>query len=228
MVEGAAPAASPLPLVSPVALGAASGAPVVESRLFRGLPCLHLRWPGGDAATVALRGAQVLSWVCGGRERLYLSPKALFDGESAIRGGVPVCFPQFNQRGSLPKHGFARNLTWTALPAADGVPDGINDAAAGCRAAASRLPFACATAKPPAPSGPGLRGPADGATGDRQPADHAPGPQHRCPAAALHGALHTYLAVDDIAAARLDGLSGQAGWDALTNQTAPAAAEHPL
>jgi glucose-6-phosphate 1-epimerase len=36
------------------------------------------------------------------------------------------------------------------------------------------------------------------------------------------GALHTYLAVDDIAQARLSGLGGQAEWDALTDARAPA------
>jgi len=45
-------------------------------------------------------------------ERLYLSPGAQLDGVGPIRGGVPVCFPQFNQRGNLPKHGFARVLPW--------------------------------------------------------------------------------------------------------------------
>ena len=61
---------------------------------------------------VAEQGAQVLSWVSDGRERLFLSPRSALDGSAPIRGGVPVCWPQFNQRGDLPKHGFARHLPW--------------------------------------------------------------------------------------------------------------------
>jgi hypothetical protein len=72
------------------------------------------RWslPNGDSVFVAQQGAQVLSWHAAGAERLYLSPTSACDGVTAIRGGVPVCFPQFNQRGSLPKHGFVRNMPW--------------------------------------------------------------------------------------------------------------------
>ena len=72
------------------------------------------RWslPNGDSVFVAQQGAHVLSWQASHRERLYLSPSSICDGTSAIRGGIPVCFPQFNQRGSLPKHGFARNMPW--------------------------------------------------------------------------------------------------------------------
>ena len=75
------------------------------------------RWslPQGDSVFVAEQGAHVLSWQTGGRERLYLSPHAACDGTTAIRGGIPVCFPQFNQRGALPKHGFARNMAWRLL-----------------------------------------------------------------------------------------------------------------
>ena len=82
--------------------------------IYQGLACHRLSLPQGDTVLVALQGAHVLSWVSQGRERLYLSPKNLWDGHSAIRGGVPVCFPQFNQRGTLPKHGFARNTLWQA------------------------------------------------------------------------------------------------------------------
>ena len=72
------------------------------------------RWslPHGDSVFVAKQGAQVLSWHAAGAERLYLSPTSACDGHTAIRGGVPVCFPQFNQRGNLPKHGFVRNMPW--------------------------------------------------------------------------------------------------------------------
>jgi len=78
-----------------------------------GQPCVSLRLPAGDRALVALHGAHLLSWqTADGAERLYLSPKAVFDGQAAIRGGVPVCFPQFAGRGPLPKHGFARNRPW--------------------------------------------------------------------------------------------------------------------
>ena len=78
---------------------------------------VSLTLPAGDTVRIALHGAQVLSWqTADGLERLYLSPRALLDGRSPIRGGVPICFPQFNQRvlgaSALPKHGFARSLPW--------------------------------------------------------------------------------------------------------------------
>ena len=69
---------------------------------FQGLACQRLTLPCGDTVLVALQGAHMLSWISQGRERLFLSPNNLWDGKSAIRGGVPVCFPQFNQRGTLP------------------------------------------------------------------------------------------------------------------------------
>ena len=86
----------------------------VEASTYQGLACHRLSLPAGDTVLVAEQGAHVLSWVSQGRERLFLSPNNLWNGHSAIRGGVPVCFPQFNQRGTLPKHGFARNTVWQA------------------------------------------------------------------------------------------------------------------
>ena len=80
---------------------------------FRDTPCLRLRNEGATAL-VALHGAQVLSWIpADGRERLFLGERAQLDAGSAIRGGIPVIFPQFGERGALRKHGFARLLDWS-------------------------------------------------------------------------------------------------------------------
>ncbi|HJW45969.1 MAG TPA: hypothetical protein VJ484_05715, partial [Lysobacter sp.] len=74
---------------------------------------------GEDHAAIATHGAQVLSWQCCGRERLYLSPRATFTPGQAIRGGVPVIFPQFSDRGSGLRHGFARLYDWEVRPRTD-------------------------------------------------------------------------------------------------------------
>jgi glucose-6-phosphate 1-epimerase len=66
----------------------------------------------GDSAEFSLFGGQLLRWQAGGRERLFLSPRAVLDGSAAIRGGVPVIFPQFNARGPFARHGFARTQRW--------------------------------------------------------------------------------------------------------------------
>ncbi len=79
---------------------------------WQGLAAIRLQLACGDTALVALQGAQVLSWVAEAEEQLFLSPRAAHDGRSPIRGGIPVCFPQFNQRGPLAKHGFARTMAW--------------------------------------------------------------------------------------------------------------------
>lgn len=96
----------------------------VEAIDWRGLPALRLRGDGAAQVTVALHGAHVLSW-CGpdGRERLYLSQATRIGPGEAVRGGVPVIFPQFSQRGpdtSLPRHGFARTRAWEPVDAAGG------------------------------------------------------------------------------------------------------------
>lgn len=85
----------------------------VEPIDFYGQPALRLSGPRGSEALVSLFGAQVLSWKTpDGRERLYLSEAAVFDGKTPIRGGIPVCFPQFAERGPLPRHGLVRTRFW--------------------------------------------------------------------------------------------------------------------
>lgn len=182
---------------------------------FAGLPAVELALPQGDTLRVMLHGAQVLSWVSGGQERLYLSPKSTMDGQAAMRGGVPVCFPQFNQRGPqaerLPKHGFARNLPWQAdapVLSADSaqlclhLQDNDRTRAWWPQAFALQLNI---TLRPGS-----LRISLNAHNTDAQPL-------------VFSGALHTYLAVPDVTQAQLQGLGGQAEWDAVANTHASAA-----
>ena len=74
---------------------------------------IALRSAGGATARMHAHGAHVLSWQpAGAGECLYLSPLSEFGSSAAIRGGIPIIFPQFANEGPLPKHGFARNRRW--------------------------------------------------------------------------------------------------------------------
>ena len=165
---------------------------------FRGQPALRLALAGGDAITVALHGAQVLSWTTAdGREHLYLSQTALFDGHSAIRGGVPVCCPQFADRGPLPKHGFMRNLAWTLAEEGEAglalqLSDDAQTRAIWPHAFCARLEVALA----PRRLHIALR---LENTGDTP--------------WSFTAALHSYLRVDDVGQVRLEGLQGAPRWD---------------
>ncbi|MEG2816060.1 MAG: D-hexose-6-phosphate mutarotase [Comamonas sp.] len=179
-----------------------SDSPRAERTAWRGLACTHLCLPNGDSAVVSDFGAQVLSWEAQGLERLFLSPRAVLGGSAPIRGGIPVCFPQFNQRGPLPKHGVVRRTIWewqgaevdghtitacwrwnAAQPLHPDFPHGLR--------AALRVQLA--------PAGLQVQLQATN-TGDTP--------------LAFTGALHSYLAVHDAVAAQLHGLEGQAFWDA--------------
>ena len=59
-------------------------------------------------------GAQVLRASSLGAELLYFSPLSC-SPERPARGGIPVLFPQFADRGPLKKHGWARDLPWGLL-----------------------------------------------------------------------------------------------------------------
>ncbi|MEK9952447.1 MAG: D-hexose-6-phosphate mutarotase [Curvibacter sp.] len=175
-----------------------------STELFHGLPSHVLRLHQGDQLRVLEHGAHIVSWVAGGRERFFLSPRARFDGRSAIRGGVPVCFPQFNQRGPLPKHGFARTLPWGVEGPAECTAerasltlclrDGAPTRAHWPQAFEARLRLDLAPGS--------LQITLSVRNTDSRPLDFS-------------GALHSYLAVDDIAEARLEGLQGQTEWDAV-------------
>ncbi|GJW17452.1 putative glucose-6-phosphate 1-epimerase [Tanacetum coccineum] len=43
----------------------------------------------------------------------HYSNKAVWKPPQPVRGGIPICFPQFANFGTLEQHGFARNRLWT-------------------------------------------------------------------------------------------------------------------
>jgi D-hexose-6-phosphate mutarotase len=80
-------------------------------------------------ARVQRQGAQVLDATFEGQPLLWLSPLADFTPGKAVRGGVPICFPWFGKHPQgLPAHGFARTQDWVLLSqAADRVRLGLDD-----------------------------------------------------------------------------------------------------
>lgn len=172
---------------------------------FHGQPAVRVSAPDGASVTVALHGGTIVSWIpAGGKERLYLSDRAVFDGKNPIRGGVPVVFPQFGTCGSLPRHGFARTRPWQPVVARIG-PD-----------------FALAT----------VRLTADDATralydhdftveltvmvgADRLDIEFEVMNTGAAPLQ-FSGALHTYLRVSEVETIQVDGLQGLRYFDALS------------
>jgi len=67
----------------------------------------------GASSKIYLYGAHVASFKDDqGTEHLFMSSKTEFKAGKALRGGIPICWPQFGP-GKLPQHGFARNTEWT-------------------------------------------------------------------------------------------------------------------
>jgi len=80
---------------------------------------------GGCSAEIYLLGATLTSFKNPqGVEQIFVSPGAIFDGKKAIRGGVPVVFPQFGQPDkAMAQHGFARSSIWAVKEVIDGAED---------------------------------------------------------------------------------------------------------
>nr|WP_297355455.1 D-hexose-6-phosphate mutarotase [uncultured Caldimonas sp.] len=172
-------------------------APLVD---FNGQPAVRLRTPDGAQATVLLHGAQVVSWrPAGGEERLYLSETASYAEGQAVRGGVPVIFPQFERRGPLPRHGFARTRRWSLERTDTGRDDAIAVLRL-CDDEATRAiwPHAFCAELTVAVGGSRLDVELEvehrGAPGDEP--------------FSFTAALHTYLRVREVEEARLEGLRG--------------------
>lgn len=89
---------------------------VITLAPFGQLPAVQVTAADGAQAIVTLFGAHLVSWTsAGGAEHLFCSARSALDGSRAIRGGVPVIFPQFNERGPGMRHGFARVSDWALV-----------------------------------------------------------------------------------------------------------------
>jgi glucose-6-phosphate 1-epimerase len=80
-------------------------------------PSLELHAPDGAFAQVYLDGAHVTSWIPARSkvDRLFVSREAQYGPGCSIRGGIPVCFPQFGAFGPIGQHGFARLSRWSVV-----------------------------------------------------------------------------------------------------------------
>jgi glucose-6-phosphate 1-epimerase len=74
-------------------------------------------------AEIALFGGHILSFTPkhDGRERLWVSENAIYDGKKAIRGGVPICWPWFGDHKSdeFGAHGYVRDQAWHIVQSQD-------------------------------------------------------------------------------------------------------------
>ncbi|CAA9312844.1 MAG: Aldose 1-epimerase, partial [uncultured Gemmatimonadaceae bacterium] len=172
-------------------------AEVAESVGRGGLRRLVLTAADGARAEVYRHGAHVTSWVpAGGDERLFVSAHSEFRAGAAIRGGVPVIFPQFGP-GALPRHGFARTADWEVVDA--GVGEGGT-----ARARLLLRDDAATRAVWPAAFTAELTVEVGGPSLAISLGVHNRGARPL----AFTAALHSYLRVSDLAAAAVEGLRG--------------------
>lgn len=160
---------------------------------FHGLPAVRWSSADGAMAVATLQGAHLVSWTPAGEtEHLYLSERSPFEPGRAIRGGVPLVFPQFGERGPLAHHGFARTLPWRLVSQEEGRVTLVLESSAESR---QLWPHEFALELAIAIGGKRL----DMELRVRNAGD-AP--------FSFNAALHTYLRVSDAAEVRLEGLKG--------------------
>lgn len=92
---------------------------ISQSTLPSGQNLLHIN-NDASSAIISLFGGQLLSWVpANQREVIYVSDLAIFDGETPIRGGIPICWPWFGNVENRQAHGFVRNTVWEVAQIVD-------------------------------------------------------------------------------------------------------------
>jgi galactose mutarotase-like enzyme len=177
-------------------------------------PCLQQRsepyphWSfttatGDELRIVPERGGLVTGWRSGGQEWLYFDAERYADPTKSTRGGIPVLFPICGglPGSPLPQHGFARDLPWQLeeLAAAAGVSSagpGVRLSLVDTEATRAVFPHAF-TLKLDYRLTPGCLAITARVSNTSAAAS---------PALPFSLGLHPYVAVQDLAAVRLEGL----------------------
>ncbi|MBC8943804.1 MULTISPECIES: D-hexose-6-phosphate mutarotase [Xenorhabdus] len=85
--------------------------PYISQRSIDGFPLIVVSHPKICGA-ISIQGAHLMAWQpCGEKPVLWLSDNTKLREGTAIRGGIPICWPWFGSL-STPNHGFARILPW--------------------------------------------------------------------------------------------------------------------
>ncbi|MBW3068615.1 D-hexose-6-phosphate mutarotase [Actinomyces sp. 594] len=167
-----------------------------------GQPRLLVDAPAGSAE-IYLHGAHLTAWTPrGGRPVIFTSRRAVFDGVTPIRGGVPLCLPWFGTGvdGRMrPAHGWGRISTWQ-LRSAQSLPGGGVQALLGLERDGIAALYSVEVGEELILTL-SLRRTASTPT-----------------AAPVEAALHTYLAVGDVTAVEVTGLEGATYLDKVTGR----------
>ena len=163
---------------------------------------------GSSQATVALKGAQVLSYCPDGdNDVMWVSPVARLDGDRAVRGGIPVCWPWFGKHPTAtdqPSHGYARTAYWTVTQTA-ATTDGPEIRFELPRDANAQAPDLAASVTVHL-SQQSLRVRLETTNAGSTPVE-------------ITQALHSYFQISDIEDISVDGFDGTHFLDTLTGQT---------
>jgi glucose-6-phosphate 1-epimerase len=168
------------------------------------LPMIEITTPW-STAEIYLHGAHVTNFKKHDDvPLLFLSQCSRFDEKQPIRGGVPVIFPWFGPREGMGIHGFARIMAWEikeVLPAPDGTVS-----------VRFRLPDSPEAGGYPAFTAEYLVTVNEQLTLELIVTNKSPDAKLE-----FEECLHTYFAVEDIAATSITGLKGVSYLDKVAN-----------
>ncbi|MBE8594943.1 D-hexose-6-phosphate mutarotase [Xenorhabdus sp. BG5] len=85
--------------------------PYISQRNIDGFPLIVVSHPKARGV-ISIQGAHLITWQPNNEKPvLWVSDNTLFSAGTAIRGGIPICWPWFGSFAA-PSHGFARILPW--------------------------------------------------------------------------------------------------------------------